>query len=139
MWALFRSARKAYKTWKSLDPKHRDALSDEAERVLRLTVELGGGAAARFVEGRDDDVEKITPTEDGRRPREEVTAELQAAVVALSLACVEPGTQIINESTPRSARLGGKMLAIGAKRLPGRLRNPLRLGDDQATERDSGS
>jgi ferric-dicitrate binding protein FerR (iron transport regulator) len=131
MWSLLKSARKAYKTWKSLDPEHREALSDEAERVLRLTVELGGAAAARFVEGRDDDVEKITPTDDGRRPREEVTAELQGAVLALSMACVAPGTAILNESTPRGARLGGKMLALGARRLPARLRSPLGLGDDE--------
>jgi ferric-dicitrate binding protein FerR (iron transport regulator) len=130
VWSLLKSARKAYKSWKSLDPEHREALSDEAERVLRLTVELGGGAAARFVEGRSDDLEEITPTDDARRPREEITAELQAAVLALSVACVAPGTQILNDSTPHSMRLGGKMLAIGAKRLPGRLRNPLGLGDN---------
>ena len=135
MWSLLKSARKAYKTWKSLDPAHREALSDQAEKVLRLTVELGGGAAARFVEGRDDDVEKITPVNDGRRSREEVTLELQAAVIALSMACVEPGTQIFNDSAPRSVRFGGKlgakMLAKGAKRLPDSVRKPLGLGGDE--------
>lgn len=111
---LILTARKAYVAWKSLPPDDPAAVSGEAQRVRALVVELGGAAAGRFIEdGNDAAVDEAPPT---RRPRDAVVAELREAVEALSRACVAPGTQVMHERTPRSVRLGARMLAAGARR-----------------------
>lgn len=124
MW--LNAARRAYKTWKSLDPEQRDALGAEAQRVRVLAMELGGPPAARFLEAAAEALTPEPSAEHSPRPRAQITAELHEAVEALSRACVAPATQIAMNSMPRSLRLGARVAEAGARRAAPRLQQRLR-------------
>jgi hypothetical protein len=131
MWALLKAARRAYHTWRTIDPEHRETMAAEAQRVRALAVELGGSAAARFVDGSADSLDGADkpPSGNGKRPRQEVTAELKVAVEALARACGIPAVQVFADSTPRSVRLGARLATAGARRAASRTKEQLGPGD----------
>jgi hypothetical protein len=133
VWALLRAARKAFKAWKSMDPQHRQAVAAEAQQVRALAVELGGPAAARFVDGSADAVGEnedperaVRAQSTSARPKATVTAELKEAVEALSRACIAPGAKVFSDSAPRSVRLGGRMTRAGARHIVPRVQERMR-------------
>jgi len=122
MWTLLKAARKAYKAWRSMDRQEREAVAAHAHRVRALAVELGGPAAARFVEGSGDINRATDAMPASRRPRGTVVADLRDAIEALSRACARPGAQIVRDATPRSARIGARIAGAGARHLAPRIR-----------------
>ena len=115
VWGMLRAARRAHKSWRSLDPQQRAALAEPARRVRRLAVELGGQTAGRFVEGEVESLPSELETTEPRRPKSVVAAELREAAESLSRACVAPGAQLLGDSAPRSVRIGIGITKIGAR------------------------
>ncbi len=119
MWALIKAARKAHKQWRNLGAEDGERLREEADRVRHLVLELGGRRAATILDESSDGVEEQSDEREvptTGRPRSEVSAELTAAIAALSRACTDPGRKVIADSTPRSLKIGGRIVKSAAKR-----------------------
>lgn len=132
MWAALKMARKTYGAWKALEPSQREALVGEALLVRSLAVELGGSAAERFLDGSSEAADLETRPPSTRRPREVVTSELQQAVQALARGCAAPGMEVVNDSLPRSVRVGGTLARLGARRVVPRIQSRISDGRGEA-------
>lgn len=116
MWKVLRSARKAYKEWKSLPPEARDRYSGEVDRIKRLIREAWGPGAVRFMEGSADALEGAATEPPATRARSAIIAELTQAVAGLSAAVAAPAGRLAKDSLPRSARIGGSVARSGWRR-----------------------
>jgi len=114
--ALLKLARQSLKRWRTLPPAEQEQLRNDAERVRRLALELGGPSATRLCGPGE-----IRPDEPSTAPRDraEVARDLKEALASLSRPVGQGAWQTAQESS-RALRFGSRVTSFGHRKVRGR-------------------
>jgi hypothetical protein len=117
MLRLLRSARKAYKQWRSLPVEDRERLRSHATHVKSLVGELLGPRGTSYLEGAHGmtGTSRESAPVSGR-PQSEVLAELKDATAAFVAALTTTANTVAHAGVPNSVRLSGRLARAGARR-----------------------
>jgi hypothetical protein len=114
--ALLKLARQSLKLWRALPPAEQEEHRNDAERVRRLALELGGPRATRLFgpgEARADEPATIS------RERAEVARDLKDALASLSRPVGQGAWQTAQESS-RALRFGSRVTTFGHRQVRAR-------------------